>query len=78
MVPLKPVVKKIKGRVYVYLQGRENGKVVTKYLGPLDRIVNEWLTCKQLLSEEDLNRGWWTGRDLNPGPLGCEPSALPG
>jgi len=21
---------------------------------------------------------WWTGRDLNPGPLGCQPSALPG
>ena len=21
---------------------------------------------------------WWTGRDLNPGPLGCKPSALPG
>jgi len=25
-----------------------------------------------------LDWGWWTGRDLNPGPLGCEPSALPG
>jgi len=25
-----------------------------------------------------LMRGWWTGRDLNPGPLGCKPSALPG
>jgi len=20
----------------------------------------------------------WTGRDLNPGPLGCQPSTLPG
>ena len=25
-----------------------------------------------------LEAGWWTGRDLNPGPLGCKPSALPG
>ena len=25
--------------MYVYLQGRENGKVVTRYLGPLGRIV---------------------------------------
>ena len=27
---------------------------------------------------ERINEEWWTGRDLNPGPLGCQPSALPG
>ncbi|WP_110138754.1 putative integrase [Hyperthermus butylicus] len=42
-MPPKPVVKKIKGRIYVYPQGRENGRVVTKCVGPLDRIVNERL-----------------------------------
>ena len=71
IVAVKPVVKRVKGRLYVYMQGRENGKVVTRYLGPLDKIVNEWLKCRELW-------GWWTGRDLNPGPLGCQPSALPG
>ncbi len=78
IVALKPVVKRVKGRLYVYLQGRENGRVVTRYLGPLDRIVEEWLHYKQQLNNGDLKRGWWTGRDLNPGPLGCQPSALPG
>ena len=54
---LKLVVERIKGRLYVYLQGRENGKVVTKYLGPLDRIVEGWLNYGQQLSDERLNGG---------------------
>ena len=33
------VVKRVKGRLYVYMQYREGGKVITKYLGPLDRIA---------------------------------------
>ena len=62
---LKPVVKRIKAGLYVYLQGREKGKLVTRYLGPLERIVNEWLVCREELSGEELYWGWWTGRDLN-------------
>jgi len=38
-IPLRYVVKKIKGNYYVYLHGRKNGKLITKYIGPLERIV---------------------------------------
>ena len=33
------VIKKIKGRKYVYEQYRVNGRVVTRYIGPLEEIV---------------------------------------
>ncbi len=35
------VVKRIKGRLYVYEQYRRDGKVITKYVGPLERIAEE-------------------------------------
>ncbi len=105
-VTLGLVVKKIKGKLYVYEQFRVGGKVVTKYVGPLEEIVrlyqiaklkgqvNYRLSRKDLkfiakeiaksvvnslrnLSEESMVV-WWTGRDLNPGPRGCQPRALPG
>ena len=31
---LKPVVRKIRRRLYVYLQGRGNGKLAARHLGP--------------------------------------------
>ena len=34
------VVKRIKGRLYVYEQYRRDGKVVTKYIGSLESIVD--------------------------------------
>ncbi len=71
------VVKRIKGRLYVYLQYRENSRVVTRYVGPLERIVEEYKRCKDMGLRCEAS-AWWTGRDLNPGPLGCKPSALPG
>ena len=56
---------------YVYEQYRQGNKVVTKYIGKLDDIIEFFIKHR--------NSGkWWTGRDLNPGPLGCQPSALPG
>ena len=33
------MVKTIKGRKYVYEQYRHNGRVVTRYIGPLDEMV---------------------------------------
>ena len=39
------VVKRIKGRLYVYEQYRENGRVVTRYVGPLEGIVDGWKRC---------------------------------
>ncbi len=33
------VVKRVKGKLYVYEQYRLNGKVVTKYIGPLEELV---------------------------------------
>ena len=67
------VVKKVKGKDYIYLQGRdEQGHVKTIYVGPLEEIAKYYLVFN-VKGEA----GWWTGRDLNPGPLGCKPSALP-
>ena len=61
IIPLKYVVKKVKGHLYVYLQGRNSeGKVVTKYIGPLEKIVETYLKSKGNL--------WWARGDLNPGP----------
>ena len=107
-VSLGLVVKKVKGRLYVYEQYKVGDKVITKYIAPLetlvryyqlkkvvndDALVNYRLTPRKLrmlaqeLAKEVVNLMesneketpvlWWTGRDLNPGPLGCKPSALP-
>ena len=73
LLVLRFVVKKVKGKPYVYLHGRdETGRVKTIYVGPLEEIA------KYYLVNVKGKAGWWTGRDLNPGPLGCKPSALPG
>ncbi len=50
------VVKRIKGRLYVYEQYRRNGKVVTKYVGPLERIVEGFKQCQNMGS-------WFLSRD---------------
>ncbi len=71
------VVKRIKGRLYVYEQYRRDGKVVTKYVGPLERIIEEWKTLKNMELRGEAPR-WWARGDLNPRPPGYEPGALPG
>ena len=38
-VTLTLVVKKVKGKLYVYEQFRVSSKVITKYVGPLEEIV---------------------------------------
>ncbi len=58
ILPLRFVVKRIKDKLYVYLQGRENGKIVTKYIGPLDKIAEFYLRAK--------SQDWCGGWDLNP------------
>ncbi len=74
---VKRVTKKLKsdGSIrtyyYVYEQYRDGKRVVTKYIAPLDNIIEFYVKHVE-------NEKWWTGRDLNPGPLGCQPSALPG
>ncbi len=40
------VVKRIKGRLYVYEQYRRDGKVVTRYIGSLESIVDGWKRCR--------------------------------
>ena len=52
---------------YVYEQYRIGDRVITRYIGRLDEIVELYLKMSE-----------WTGRDLNPGPPGCKPGALPG
>ncbi|OYT57402.1 MAG: hypothetical protein B6U76_01115 [Desulfurococcales archaeon ex4484_217_2] len=65
LIPLKYVVKKVKGRLYVYLRGRKSeGKVVTKYIGPPERIVETYLESKV--------NSWWARGDLNPELPLCE------
>ncbi len=40
------VVKRIKGRLYIYEQYRRDGKVITKYVGSLESIVDGWKRCR--------------------------------
>ena len=71
LIPLKYVVKKVKGHYYVYLQGRNSeGKVVTKYIGPLERIVEAYLKIN--------GDSWWARGDLNPRPPPREGGVLTG
>ena len=68
-------IREVKGKYYVYLIEKDNeGNLRDHYVGPLDKVVKIGLGvfrgCSPLTQ--------WTGRDLNPGPLGCEPSTLPG
>ncbi len=48
-----------------------NHKLTRKELRKLAEYIVDNLTHKR-------RKGWWTGRDLNPGPPGCQPGALPG
>jgi len=54
------VAKKIGGKWYVYEQSRVNGKVVTRYIGPLDRIARAYelhnLGVNYPLSPRDLQK----------------------
>ncbi len=55
------VVKRVKGRLYVYDEYRLNGKVITQYIGPLDEMVRVFQVYKSLgkvekLSKRDLRR----------------------
>ena len=45
-VSLAIVVKKIKGRLYVYDQVKVNGKPVTKYIGPLEEMARLYQMVK--------------------------------
>jgi hypothetical protein len=53
------VVKKIKGRLYVYEQYRAGGKVETRYIGPLEEMARVYQIYKSLGKVEKL-----TKRDL--------------
>ena len=64
------VIKRIKGKRYVYKQWKINGKTISKYVGSLVKIVNFYLENKDSFEK-------WTGRDLNPRPSPCEGDALP-
>ena len=57
MIVLGYVVKKIKGRLYVYEQYRSNGKVVTKYVAPLDRVVEGFKRCQDGVEERQPSSG---------------------
>ena len=77
MVVLGYVVKRIKGRLYVYEQYRKDGKVVTKYVGPLERIVEGYKRCQNMGNGGEAPN-WWARGDSNPRPPGYQPGALPG
>ncbi len=71
------VVKRIKGRLYVYEQYRRDGRVIAKYVGPLERIIEEWKTLRDM-GLRGQGPEWWARGDLNPRPPGYQPGALPG
>ena len=67
------VVKRIRGRQYLYYQRRIAGKVVTKYIGPLDLIARVYLEWKKQ-SKDGAGAGIRTRaglrqRILSPPPL---------
>ena len=67
-------IREVKGKYHVYLIEKDNeGNRRDHYVGPLDKVVKIGLW---VLGGTPITQ--WTGRDLNPGPLGCEPSTLPG
>ena len=63
------VVKKIGGKLYVYRQFRVGEKVITKYIGSLNKIVDFYIKNKNILKE-------CPGRDLNPGSPAREAGIL--
>ena len=55
------VIKRVKGKQYVYEQFRHGNVVVTKYIGPLEEMARIWQLYKTLgkvekLSKRDLRR----------------------
>ncbi len=52
-----------------------NHKLTRKELRKLAEYIVDNLTHKHRKQQRE---EWWTGRDLNPGPPGCKPGALPG
>ncbi len=54
------VIKRIKGKLYVYEEYRVNGKAVTKYVGPLEEMVRTYqalkagLTVNHTMKRKDL------------------------
>ncbi len=45
-ITLTLVIKKVKGRLYVYEQFRQDGRVVTHYVGPLEELVRVYQIVK--------------------------------
>ena len=67
-------IREVKGKYYVYSIEKDNeGNLRDYYVGPLDKIIGNDLKIGSPGESPE-----WTGRDLNPGPLGCQPSTLPG
>ncbi len=68
-------------KYYVYkLENDDRGNVRERYVAPLDKVFETYL---EVVGGTPYKEVWrypskWTGRDLNPGPLGCKPSTLPG
>ena len=50
------VVKRIKGRLYVYDEYRVNGKVKTFYIGPLEEMARVYQVYKSLRKVEKLTK----------------------
>ncbi len=92
------MVKRVKGKLYVYEYVRVNGKPIVRYVAPLEVLVRTYeavqagITVNQAWKPRTLRRlalyivdnlmenlrgRWGSGRDLNPGPRGPQPRALP-
>ncbi len=50
------VVKRVKGRLYVYDEYRLNGKVITQYIGPLEEMARVFQIYKTLGKVEKLSK----------------------
>ncbi len=61
-VELAIVVKRVKGRLYVYDQAKVNGEVVTKYIGPLEEMARLY----QMVKHEVVNHASVVNYRLTP------------
>ena len=56
------VIKRIKGKRYVYQQFKIGDKTISKYIGNFDKIIMFYIENKDICGRRDLNPGHRRGR----------------
>ena len=77
IAPLEKLVREYQARLVVNSGTKVNYTLRPRQIRRLAQLIAEDVV-NLLQKNQNNEKVWWTGRDLNPGPLGCKPSALPG